>query len=189
MESVGRHLRNSDADIGPAYQGDWATPKVAFQKQYRFSIAFENSSSPGYTTEKLVHALAADTIPIYWGNPDVGREFNCARLINCHDYGGADEIVETVLALDADPARLAAMLHEPFFPDDQPPPALSDDAVLDQFAMIFEQPLPEAYRRNFHFWGEKYESRAKAQADAAAFLSGDRLASRLARGLRAVLRK
>ncbi|NNM00623.1 MAG: hypothetical protein HKO62_07725 [Gammaproteobacteria bacterium] len=186
VESAGSHLRNVDAEIGPAYRGDWTVPKVEFQKQYRFTVAFENSSSPGYTTEKLVHALAADTVPIYWGNPAVGREFNTARMVNCHEFDELDEIVEHVLEIDADNERFNAMLREPFFPGDQPPAGLSDDAVLDQFARIFEQELPQAYRRNFHFWGHKYESRVKQQADASGFLSGNRLASRLARYLRGI---
>ena len=41
--------------------------KLQFQLTHKFSIAFENSSYPGYCTEKLVQSFAARTIPIYWG--------------------------------------------------------------------------------------------------------------------------
>ena len=40
--------------------------KYEFQKKHKFVIAFENSSQPGYTTEKLIQAFSAGSIPIYW---------------------------------------------------------------------------------------------------------------------------
>src|SRR5262249_2370957 len=64
---------------------DW-NAKVAFLRNYKFVIAFENSSHPGYNTEKLTHAIEADCVPIYWGDPEIGRSFNVARVINAHDY-------------------------------------------------------------------------------------------------------
>ncbi|MDL0081494.1 glycosyltransferase family 10 [Helicobacter sp. XJK30-2] len=60
VDSGGRYLNN----IGQRVQD-----KFAFQKQCRFSLCFENSSTPGYLTEKLIQAAAAQTIPIYWGDP------------------------------------------------------------------------------------------------------------------------
>ena len=37
-----------------------------YLRNCKFNICFENSSGPGYTTEKLFHALAAGCVPIYW---------------------------------------------------------------------------------------------------------------------------
>src|SRR5262249_55166951 len=53
---------------------------------YKFVIAFENSSLSGYNTEKLTHAIEADCVPIYWGDPEIGRSFNTRRFVNGHDY-------------------------------------------------------------------------------------------------------
>jgi hypothetical protein len=64
---------------------DW-NAKIEFLRDYKFVIAFENSSRPGYNTEKLTHAIQADCVPIYWGDPEIGRSFNVARFINAHDY-------------------------------------------------------------------------------------------------------
>lgn len=36
-------------------------------RRYKFTIAFENQSYPGYVTEKIADALMAGTVPIYWG--------------------------------------------------------------------------------------------------------------------------
>ena len=38
---------------------DWFGEKVEFMRPYKFSIVFENSSYPGYTTEKLLSAMLA----------------------------------------------------------------------------------------------------------------------------------
>jgi hypothetical protein len=55
-------------------------------RAYKFVVAFENSSAPGYNTEKLTHAIEADSMPIYWGDPEIGRSFNPGRFIDAHDY-------------------------------------------------------------------------------------------------------
>ncbi len=55
---------------------DWQQPKIEFMKNFRFALVFENSSYPGYTTEKIVDAMVAGCIPIYWGNPDIQLDFN-----------------------------------------------------------------------------------------------------------------
>ena len=38
---------------------------------YKFYLAFENSQSPGYVTEKLWQALKMGSVPIYWGAQDI----------------------------------------------------------------------------------------------------------------------
>ena len=60
--------------------------KIEFLRTCKFVVAFENSSAPGYNTEKLTHAIEADCLPIYWGDPQVGRSYNTRRFINAHDF-------------------------------------------------------------------------------------------------------
>jgi hypothetical protein len=169
VESFGGHLRNSDRTIGAAYEGDWTAPKVEAQRKFKFTIAFENSSSPGYTTEKLVHALAADTIPIYWGDPEIGRVFNTDRIIDMNRMSVEDGI-ERVMALHRDDAAWLAMANRPFFAPDAPLDQLNDDALLDAFDRIFSQPKAQAFRRNPYFWGREYEDRRRVEVRAAALL-------------------
>jgi hypothetical protein len=85
IDAPGRSMNNM-AGIDPVPGTfDWQA-KVEFLRAYKFVIAFENGSSPGYNTEKLTHAIEADSVPIYWGDPEIGRSFNVARFINAHDY-------------------------------------------------------------------------------------------------------
>lgn len=90
--------------------------KVAFESSYKFSIAFENSSREGYVTEKLPSALAARTIPIYFGDPGVGRELNTKRFVNVHEYPDLTTVIERVKEIDANDDEYLRMVNEPILP-------------------------------------------------------------------------
>ena len=48
--------------------GGYVKDKIEFLKQYKFSLAMENSEADGYTSEKIIDAYLAGTIPIYYGD-------------------------------------------------------------------------------------------------------------------------
>lgn len=87
--------------------------KLEFDCKHKFTFCFENSSQSGYTTEKLVDGFAAQTIPIYWGDPDVGRVFNKKAFICVQDYASLDNVVEEVKRLDNDDEAYVEMLRQP----------------------------------------------------------------------------
>jgi hypothetical protein len=68
------------------FSGSWIEDKIAYQQNYKFAIAFENATNPGYTTEKIHHAMEAGCIPIYWGDPLIHHEFNEKSFVNFHRY-------------------------------------------------------------------------------------------------------
>lgn len=94
VDSGGRFLNNVGGPVDD---------KIEFLSRYRFSIAFEHSSYPGYCTEKLFEAKKAGTIPIYWGDPCVHEDFRPGSFISLHDFRSLDECIEYVLAVDSDP--------------------------------------------------------------------------------------
>lgn len=160
---------------GGRYKNNVGNPvadKLNFQKEHKFVIAFENTSTPGYTTEKIVGAFAADAVPIYWGNPEITREFNADSFINCNDYGltekGEPEIIEkivdTITYLDNDEAAYMKMLQAPAFAENND--VITKQNNFEQYLYhIFEQPLDKAYRRNRYYWGERYERKQKIGND------------------------
>ena len=85
VDAPGRSMNNMPGIDPVPGQIDWKA-KIDFLRAYKFVIAFENGSSPGYNTEKLTHAIEADCVPIYWGDPQIGRSFNVRRFINAHDF-------------------------------------------------------------------------------------------------------
>lgn len=86
-----------------------------WQKEYKFTIACENSKKPGYTTEKLANALLADTIPLYWGNPEITRDINPHRIIQVCDYSCMDDLVAKVHELDVSPEAFCNIVSQPWF--------------------------------------------------------------------------
>jgi hypothetical protein len=85
IDAPGRSMNNMPPiDAGPS-SATWQN-KIDVLRGYKFVIAFENSTMPGYNTEKLTHPIEADSMPIYWGDPQIGRSFNEARFINAHRF-------------------------------------------------------------------------------------------------------
>ena len=142
--------------------------KLKFQRKHKFVIAFENTATPGYTTEKIIGAFAAGAVPIYWGNPEITKEFNAGSFINCNDYGLTEKgeleiierIVQEVIRIDKDQSAYIAMLKTPAF-------TIENDVNGQQQEFeaylynIFDQPIEQAYRRNRFYWGERYERKQK----------------------------
>lgn len=50
--------------------------KLEGLKDYKYSIAIENSKFNSYFTEKLMDCFVTGTIPIYWGCPKISEFFN-----------------------------------------------------------------------------------------------------------------
>ena len=49
---------------------DWRHAKIEYLSRFRYNLCPENTCAPGYTTEKLFHAVLAGAIPIYWGHKE-----------------------------------------------------------------------------------------------------------------------
>lgn len=60
--------------------------KRSFLKDYKFTIAFENETFPGYQTEKLYDAMLAGSLPIYFGDPNIDLVFNTKSFVHARDY-------------------------------------------------------------------------------------------------------
>ena len=133
--------------------------KLAFQLKHRFVIAFENTSWPGYLTEKFAEAAEANAVPIYWGDPGVGELFNPKAFINCHKFTSFEAVVEEIKRVDSDVTIYRQFLSEPWFPEGVEPSCLRNETYARFLSNIFDQELGMAYRRNRGRWGLKHEQR------------------------------
>lgn len=133
--------------------------KQAFQSKHKFVIAFENCSHPGYLTEKFSDAAASNAIPIYWGDPEIGKLFNSRAFVNCHDFQTLEVAVERVKEIDQNDALYRQMLSEPWFPEGIEPECLRDETFAAFLSNIFDQEPELAFRRNRGRWGIKTEKR------------------------------
>jgi len=147
IASGGRYLNNTDGAV---------VDKLAFQKGYKFAIAFENASYPGYATEKLVQAFAAQSIPIYWGDPKIAEQFNTGSFINCHDFASFTDVIKRVKQIDNDDAAYLQMLQTPALVNAENEYENAMSALSAFLENIVEQPLRNAKRYNREYWGRKY---------------------------------
>ena len=63
-----------------------AAAKLEFLRPYKFNIAFENASVPGYTTEKLSRPCRRAACRFTGATPRIDREFNPRSFLNYFDF-------------------------------------------------------------------------------------------------------
>lgn len=119
VDSAGKHLNNT----GYYAPRDWAA-YMEWIQEYKFIIAFENSSTHGYSTEKPFWPILFDTIPIYWGDPHLNQSFNEKRFFNLSDYKSESELVSDILKLDQDDPQYIERISSP---------KLSGNNILNNF--------------------------------------------------------
>lgn len=158
VSSGGRHRNNIGGPVAD---------KLSFERDHKFSFAFENSSYPGYCTEKLVQAFAAQTVPIYWGDPTVAETFNEGAFINCNNYNSWNEVLATIKRVDTDQELYHRMLTTPAL---KHPEIDSIEAKLCQLSdflcHIIDQTYADALRYNRVYWGKRYNDRMRHYAKA-----------------------
>ncbi|WP_231490262.1 glycosyltransferase family 10 domain-containing protein [Pedobacter sp. Leaf170] len=112
--------------------------KINFIKDFKFVIAFENSSHPGYVTEKIYEPFISNCIPIYWGSDLVTRDFNPKRFINCHNYKSFTEVIDYIEYLDNNDAAYLSMLKEPIFKNDEVNEFVNEEFIMKQLDKIVD---------------------------------------------------
>ncbi|MBZ9729096.1 hypothetical protein LB467_05310 [Salegentibacter sp. JZCK2] len=162
VSSPGKHLNNINFDIGKRFADDWMYTKLNFQSSCKFSIAFENTSTPGYVTEKIMHAFITNTIPVYWGDPEVARDFNPKAFINCHDFGTFEEVVAYIEKIDDNQKLFLDILNEPAFRDNKVPEHLQLKKLMEFFNNIFSKNEQLRIKRPLHGACKNYEEGLKS---------------------------
>jgi hypothetical protein len=142
VDSAGRALNNIGFNIPFDHES-----KDAFLRPYKFYMAFENQSAPGYITEKLVEGMRARCIPIYYGCPRVAEEFNPKSFLNYHDFPSEEALIDRILEIDGDNDLYLQYLKEPFFPGNKPAAAYDTNRILDFFEGVFSSTTPPVAAR------------------------------------------
>lgn len=106
VHSYGKCLRNrKDPGVTPAAKGGEL-------RRHLFALAFENSNVAGYVTEKYFQCLAAGTVPVYLGAPNIGS-FSPTRdpaqaMVSANAPSGREE--QSKASVEARGAAIAARL-------------------------------------------------------------------------------
>tara|TARA_R110000772_G_scaffold81439_1_gene173188 strand:- start:942 stop:1781 length:840 start_codon:yes stop_codon:yes gene_type:complete len=115
-------------DSGGRFMNNIGSPvinKLEFQSDYKFSIGFENNnyrkSRIGYTTEKIMEPMRVNSIPIYWGNCEIHKDFNSKSFVNFYDFKNIEEMIEYIKFLDQNDNEYLKVLNEPWLENNEIP--------------------------------------------------------------------
>ncbi len=119
------------------------TDKRKFQSEYKFSISFENNAYrpqfPGYTTEKIMEPMTVNSMPIYWGNPEISKEFNTKSFINFYDFININQMIEYIIELDKNDTKYLEKLNQPWLVEYNIPESNKIENIKSFLYKIFNQ--------------------------------------------------
>ena len=127
VDCAGRLFNNTKKNIKGRGDQKW---KMNFLKRYKFNICFENSSTPGYVTEKIIQSMYVNSIPIYWGAPNIKNDFNTNSFINYHDYENDIEFIDKIMEIDNDYEQYMNLLNQPWFNNNEIPESVFPKNIL-----------------------------------------------------------
>ena len=135
VHNLGRLYSNSY--LKATGRGDQKS-KLRYMKLFKFNIAFENTISDGYVTEKILHSLFSNSIPIYWGASQAQRDFNPNSFINLGDFKDDDSLIDYLHNNYTDKTFRLNYLNEPVFKNNQIPDFVKPENVLSVLSEIIE---------------------------------------------------
>ena len=165
-ERLFRALEQYKPVVSPgSYLNNTGTKGCGWQEKYRyleqskFTVAGDSICYPGFVTEKIVQPFQRHSVPIYFGNPRIGEDFNEEAFIWCRSDSEEDvkAAVERAAWLDThDDEYLAMLMKDPLPRQDL---AAEKYQALEAFLFrIFSQPPAQAGRRIGAFCAERHET-------------------------------
>ncbi|WP_033419505.1 glycosyltransferase family 10 domain-containing protein [Pseudorhodobacter ferrugineus] len=67
---------------------------------FRYSVVIENTREKGYFTEKLIDAFLCNTVPIYWGSPNISDFFDTDAMMVCENLTDIQCAIEKMSLAD-----------------------------------------------------------------------------------------
>jgi len=142
--SGGKALNNIGGPIRPG--GD---AKNKFLQKFKFNMAFENKSVPGYATEKLVEAMWSRAVPIYYGDPTIDNDFNPKSFIDISNFSNYGEAIEYILEVDNNEDLYTQYLSEPFFHKNKPNRWFDNEKYLEFIKKTIDTPSQKKMNNRF----------------------------------------
>lgn len=163
--SLGKHLKNFEIPKNEIKVfNNWILESIEIKNKFKFSIASENASYNGYTSEKIYTSFQAHTIPIYWGDPLVKEEFNEEAFVNVNNFKSEKELIQYIKEIDENDELWCKIISKPWRNDKQiEEEKIQIDNYYNFMSNIFKQNLenakraaegchPDRYRKSFYKW-------------------------------------
>ena len=101
---VSHHLpaswRNELARARVRGQALGPTEKQSTISSFKFTLAMENFEYPGYVTEKIINALAAGSIPLYLGAPDIEDFIPADVFVDLRGFASPEDLAAYLATID-----------------------------------------------------------------------------------------
>lgn len=91
---------------------------IDYYSHYKFVLAIENTLLKGYSTEKLLNPLIANSIPIYWGDDEIFKYINKTRVVYIPDFRTSDDLLKHIEYLDTNKEAYNNIISENIFVGD-----------------------------------------------------------------------
>ncbi len=127
VDCGGTLLNNTGKKIKGRGDQKW---KIKYISKFRFNVAFENEIGEGYVTEKILHPMSVNSVPIYWGSDFVNQDFNPQSFINASNYENDEELIDRILDLEKDKEKYMELLRQPWFKNNEFPDYVRPESVL-----------------------------------------------------------
>ena len=110
VHSYGRFMRNRRLWWDRGLQ-----TKLNILRKYGYTLAFENSITPDYITEKFYHPLMMGSVPVYLGAPNI-QDFAPAAnsYIDVRNFTGPAELADFIVRTD--PSHFHSWRNKPLSP-------------------------------------------------------------------------
>ncbi|MCL9805113.1 glycosyltransferase family 10 [Flavobacterium amniphilum] len=144
VDSGGKYLNNVGGPVESKHE---------FIKDYKFVLSFENGVHDGYTTEKIMEPILAKSIPIYWGNKKVSKDFNGKRFVNFNDYASQEDLINAIIEIDQNDELGIQMIMESTFSPDRLQHEEEHEKVLEHLSQVIEnnkKPVAQQYWSYVH---------------------------------------
>ena len=140
VDCYGKLFKNISNDI--IETTTWYNPNILdIIKDYKFMICMENSQIPNYWTEKIINGYLGNTIPIYWGDPNIETVFNEMSFININKLG-IDTGIEMIKYLDNNLDAYYTMLGRKLITNNQYDKYYHENYYIDYMNNILDSIKP-----------------------------------------------
>ncbi len=112
VDSYGKYMNNTGVYLNCTYYSPEFRDVIS---NYKFIICFENEKCGTYSTEKIVNAYLAGSIPIYWSSHSIFNVFNRNSMLFLEDenYESYINLIRQIVYLDNNDDAYLKMANEP----------------------------------------------------------------------------
>lgn len=157
--SPGSFMNNMSDNKSKIKRCSWQE-KNEYLKYSKFTIAGDSIEYPGFVTEKIIQPFQQHSIPVYWGNPEIDKDFNTEAFIWCKGFEDLDRILKEVEYIDThDDAYVHMLMQCPLYESNFLEKKYEE---LESFLLniVSQEPI-EAYRRVKYYAASQYENYLK----------------------------